>query len=154
MPIHLTIQAEVFDIRSDIPRQDDIFLVDTNVWLWQTYTNAIASSPNAPDKIRAYTPYLSQARRNGATLVYSGLILAELAHVIEKTERQIYNQQTRSSLGAKEYRHNNRPLANYVKVNCLAAKTIALTLNPSPKSGRGTLALSPLLPNLGEGAGG
>jgi hypothetical protein len=102
MPIHLTIQAEVFDICSDIPRQDDIFLVDTNVWLWQTYTNAIASSPNAPDKIRAYTPYLSQARRNGATLVYSGLILAELAHVIEKTERQIYNQQTRSSLGAKE----------------------------------------------------
>jgi hypothetical protein len=106
MPINLTIQAEVIDIRSDTPRQDDIFLVDTNVWLWQTYTNAIASSRNAPNKIRAYTPYLSKARRN-ATLVYAGLILAELAHVIEKTEREIYNQQTRSSLDAKEYRHNN-----------------------------------------------
>jgi len=106
MPINLTIQAEVIDIRSDTPRQDDIFLVDTNVWLWQTYTNAIASSRNAPNKIRAYTPYLSKARRNGATLVYSGLILSELTHVIEKTERQIYNQRTGSTLDAKEYRHN------------------------------------------------
>ena len=107
MPINLTIQAEVIDIRTDSPRQDDIFLVDTNVWLWQTYTNALASSRNAPKKIRAYTPYLSKARRNGATLVYSGLILAELAHVIEKAEREIHNQRTGSSLDAKEYRHNN-----------------------------------------------
>lgn len=107
MPINLTIQAEVIDIRSDAPRQDDIFLVDTNVWLWQTYTNAIASSRNAPNKIRAYTRYLSNARRSGATLVYSGLILAELAHVIEKTEREIYNRRTGNSLDAKEYRHNN-----------------------------------------------
>jgi hypothetical protein len=106
MPINLTIRAEIIDICSDTPCQDDIFLVDTNVWLWQTYTNAIASSRNAPNKIRAYTPYLSKARRNGATLVYSGLILSELAHVIEKTERQIYNQRTGSNLGAKEYRHN------------------------------------------------
>jgi hypothetical protein len=106
MPINLTIQAEVIDIRSDTPRQDDIFLVDTNVWLWQTYTNAIASSRNAPNKIRAYTPYLSKARKNGATLVYSGLILSELAHVIEKTERKIYNQRTGSTLDAKEYRHS------------------------------------------------
>jgi len=30
----------------------------------------------------------------------------------------------------------------------------ALTLNPSPKLRRGTLKLAPLLPNLGEGAGG
>jgi hypothetical protein len=31
---------------------------------------------------------------------------------------------------------------------------VALTLNPSPNSGRGTLNLAPLLPKLGEGAGG
>jgi hypothetical protein len=32
--------------------------------------------------------------------------LTELAHVIEKTERQIYNQRTGRFLNAKEYRHN------------------------------------------------
>jgi hypothetical protein len=106
MTINLTIQAEVIDLSHDIPQQDDIFLVDTNVWLWQTYTNAIASSRNAPKKIQAYTPYIRQARIHGATLVYSGLILAELAHVIEKTELSIYNQRTRSNLASKGYRHN------------------------------------------------
>ena len=106
MPIHLTIQAEIIDILSDTPHQNDIFLVDTNVWIWQTYTNAIASFRNAADKIRAYTGYLSKARRRGATLVYSGLILSELAHVIEKTEREIYNQRQRRPISAKEYRHN------------------------------------------------
>jgi hypothetical protein len=35
------------------------------------------------------------------------LILAELAHVIEKTEREICNKRTGNSLNAKEYRHNN-----------------------------------------------
>ncbi|MBE9102333.1 hypothetical protein [Vacuolonema iberomarrocanum] len=107
MPINLSIQADIIDIRSDVPRREDIFLVDTNVWLWQTYTNAVASSRNASNKIQSYTPYLRRARQNGATLVYSGLILAELAHVIEKTERKIYNRRTGSSLESKEYRHNN-----------------------------------------------
>ncbi len=41
-----------------------------------------------------------------------------------------------------------------MKVNCWLAKIFALTLNPSPKFGRGTLNLAPLLPNLGEGVGG
>lgn len=106
MSINLTIQANVIDIRNDTPRQDDIFLVDTNVWLWQTYTNAQSTSFRAPNKIQTYTPYLRQARQNGATLVYNGLILSELAHVIEKTEREIYNRANHSSLNAKEYRHN------------------------------------------------
>jgi hypothetical protein len=50
--------------------------------------------------------YLSQVRRCGGTLAYTGLILAELAHVIERTEREIYNQNTHSKVKAKTYRHN------------------------------------------------
>ncbi|WP_416672450.1 hypothetical protein [Egbenema bharatensis] len=107
MPIRLTIQAEVIDICNDVPRQDDIFLVDTNVWLWQTYNSSIPSDPRVRAKISTYTSYLKKARVAGATLAYSGLILAELAHVIEKTEREIYNKRTGNSLNAKEYRHNN-----------------------------------------------
>lgn len=106
MPINLTIQAEVIDIRSDTPRQDDIFLVDTNVWLWQTYASSIPSDRSIQTLIRAYTSYLKQARVNGATLVYSGLILAELAHVIEKTECKIYQQRTRQRIKLKDYRHD------------------------------------------------
>lgn len=105
MSINLTITADVIDIRSDVPCQDDIFLVDSNVWLWQTYTN-IATAPRATQKIQTYTPYLSKARRNDATLVYTGLILSELAHVIERTECGIYNQANRTSLSLKEDRHN------------------------------------------------
>jgi hypothetical protein len=40
MTINLNIKADIIDIRNDTPQQDDIFLVDTNVWIWQTYTNA------------------------------------------------------------------------------------------------------------------
>lgn len=107
MTINLTIQAEVINIRSDTPRQNDIFLVDTNVWLWQTYLRSIPSDPRVREKISTYTSYLQKARVGGATLAYSGLILAELAHVIERTELGIHNQLSGSSLHAKEYRHNN-----------------------------------------------
>lgn len=116
MSINLNIQADVIDINNDTPQQGDIFLVDTNVWLWLTYPNA--SHPNLDNRIRnnainstsIYTPYIGDARRVGATLTYSGLIMAELSHVIEKTERNIYNsnrsQPRRPQTSTKEYRHN------------------------------------------------
>jgi hypothetical protein len=107
MAIHLTIQADIIDLRHDTPQRTDRFFVDTNVWLWQTYTNAIATSRNASKKIQAYTPYLRKARTQKATLLYSGLILAELAHVIEKTELTIHNQRTGSHLEPKAYRHSH-----------------------------------------------
>jgi hypothetical protein len=44
MPVNYTVQAEVVDIRSDTPKKEDIFLVDTNVWYWYTYTNGSISS--------------------------------------------------------------------------------------------------------------
>ena len=105
MSINLSIKADVIDIRSDTPRQDDIFLVDTNVWIWQTYFNPANTSSTTTNKIQTYTPYLSKTRRNNATLVYTGLILSEMAHVIEKTEREIYNRNNGSSLKPKIYRH-------------------------------------------------
>ncbi|MBG1240155.1 hypothetical protein [Nostoc sp. NZL] len=40
MVVNLSIQADIIDIKTDNPQQGDIFLVDTNVWFWQTYTNA------------------------------------------------------------------------------------------------------------------
>jgi hypothetical protein len=105
MTVTLNIQAEVIDVRTDMPQPGDIFFVDTNVWFWQTYTNASISNPNALTKIGEYSAYLSAALTNGAALTYSGLSLAELAHIIERNEFDIYKQSHRS-IKAKEYRHN------------------------------------------------
>jgi hypothetical protein len=44
MTIDLNVEAEVIDIVFDRPQQSDIFLVDTNVWVWQIYPNAKNSS--------------------------------------------------------------------------------------------------------------
>lgn len=107
MVVNLNIQAEIVNIITDTPRQDDIFFVDTNVWFWQTYTNAGFSSQRFNP--RYYMRYLQQALVNGATLTYSGLILAELAHTIEQTEYKIYLQShglDKDLLPLKEYRHN------------------------------------------------
>lgn len=107
MSINLDIQAEVVDIRNDVPHHSDIFLIDTNVWLWQTYPNAGTGQGNAQTKILDYGAYLKAARKNGSMLAYSGLILAELAHVIETTEYKIYKaRNSLPSLRIKEFRHN------------------------------------------------
>jgi hypothetical protein len=104
MSVSLTVQAEVIDIQSDIPQKSDILLVDTNVWLWQTYRNANFTAK--PYQLKDYPNYLDSALEQGATLSYSVLTLAELASVIERIERDIYNQNNNSNLKSKDYRHN------------------------------------------------
>ncbi|MEH1907682.1 hypothetical protein [Nostoc sp.] len=100
MPVNYTVQAEVVDIRSDAPKNDDIFLVDTNAWYWYTYTNASISSRYY--QITEYPSYIAKAISANSWLSYCGLSLAELAHNIEQTEREIFS----STLKSKEYRHN------------------------------------------------
>ncbi|RMH73289.1 MAG: PIN domain-containing protein [Cyanobacteria bacterium J007] len=104
MPINYNIQAEIVDLRSDTPKKDEIFLVDTNVWYWFAYTKASMSS--LPYQTRNYPSYLNKARLIGSLLLYCGLSLAELAHNIERSEREIFNLTSNRSLTAKEYRHN------------------------------------------------
>ncbi len=106
MAVNLNIQASVIDIKNDIPQKEDIFIVDTNVWFWQTYSKAPFSIRSRDRyKLTDYYNYLIQAFRNGATLAYSGLTLVELAHIIEKNEYEIYKQ-SHSNIILKEYRHN------------------------------------------------
>jgi predicted nucleic acid-binding protein len=100
MPLNYTVQAEVVDIRSDAPKKEDIFLVDTNAWYWYTYTNASISS--RPYQINDYPSYISKTISANSLLLYCGLSLAELAHNIEQVERKIFSP----TLTAKEYRHN------------------------------------------------
>jgi predicted nucleic acid-binding protein len=100
MPLNYIVQAEIIDIRSDSPKKEDIFLVDTNAWYWYTYTNASISSRSY--QITDYPSYLAKAISANSLLLYCGLSLAELAHNIEQVERQIFSP----TVKAKEYRHN------------------------------------------------
>jgi predicted nucleic acid-binding protein len=100
MSVRYNVKADVVDLRNDYPTDNDIFLVDTNVWYWQTYTKASLSA--SPYQTNHYPSYLLAALNAGSTLVYCGLSLSELAHLIEGTERKIFNQNIKS----KPYRHN------------------------------------------------
>jgi predicted nucleic acid-binding protein len=102
MAISYTIQAQVVDITVDTPKPEDVFLVDTNVWYWLTYPNAISFIPS---QLSEYPGYLNKALGTKSRIHHSGLSLAELAHLIERTERQIYEKAV-GQVKPKEYRHN------------------------------------------------
>jgi predicted nucleic acid-binding protein len=103
MTINYRVQADVIDIRTDTPQAVDEFLVDTNVWYWMTYTRASqGASPPHTTQLTDYPNYINQALSNNSRLRFCGLALAELVHLIEKTEREIYAGQ----ISAKEFRHN------------------------------------------------
>lgn len=107
MAINYTVHAEVFDIRSDKPGQDDISLVDTNVWYWLTYSRAdLADARPKTYQTKDYPAYIGKAISAKSQLHRCGLSLAELAHLIERTEREIYSR-SNGDLGSKEYRHNH-----------------------------------------------
>jgi len=114
MPANYTIRADVIDILKDTPRNTDIFLVDSNVWYWISYTRA-SQGLIQPKRyqITDYPNYLKSALTNGSRIHWSGLSLAELSHLIEKNEREIYDMQLTQTIGGqvatcgvKEYRHN------------------------------------------------
>ncbi len=92
MPSTYSVQAEVIDIRTDVPCKEDIFFVDTNVWYWSTYSKANSPSLSnrpKPYQINIYPNYLQDAIVAGAILYCSGLSLSELAHRIETAECEI-----------------------------------------------------------------
>lgn len=106
MAINYAVQADVVDITTDTPKAADKFLVDTNVWYWMTYTRASLCF-NRPKIYQTsnYPKYTNAALAAGAKIFQSGLSFAELTHLIEKAEREIY-EATNGEIRTKEYRHN------------------------------------------------
>ncbi|NJM00303.1 MAG: hypothetical protein HC924_16585 [Synechococcaceae cyanobacterium SM2_3_2] len=105
--LRITVQADVVDIRTDTPLPTDTFLVDINVWYWLTYTRASqADQPPSTYQTTTYPDYVGRARSARATLLYCGTTLAELIHLTEKSEREIYCRVNSLSLKPKEYRHH------------------------------------------------
>jgi hypothetical protein len=117
MTINYTVRADVIDICSDSPQQDDLFLVDTNVWYWTTYSRANEADTRPKTyQINNYPTYIAKAISSKSQLCRCGLSFAELAHLIEKTELEIYSRTTGfDKTKKKEFRHNHSPQrANFV----------------------------------------
>ncbi len=107
MRIEYIVNAEVVDIASDSPKAGDIFLVDSNVWYWMTYTRASEGGPLPnPPRIISYPNYVQKALDAGSVIYFSSLSLFEIAHLIEKTEREIYEKRHDTQIKPKIYRHN------------------------------------------------
>ncbi|HEV7395517.1 MAG TPA: hypothetical protein VGN86_03310 [Pyrinomonadaceae bacterium] len=106
MPPNYAVCADVIDIGSDIPQPTDEFLIDTNVWAFLVYSKmAIGPHPTIQRQVAAYSNYVRQTMSCGSRLRRCCLTFAELAHLIEKTEKEIYLA-TNSFLTTKEFRHN------------------------------------------------
>lgn len=101
MPVHYVVQADVVDIRVDKPLKTDVFVVDTNVWFWVAYTKAAP----LPHQRANYPFYLKSTLTVQATILRFALVQAELFHLIEKTEYEIFSA-THLGTRRKEYRHN------------------------------------------------
>lgn len=148
MAINYTVQAEVVDISADAPRAEDVFLVDTNVWYWLTYSRASQSArPPAYYQTSNYPNYTNAALGAGARIFQSGLSLAELTHLIEKAEREIY-EATNGQIGTKEYRHNlpaeRAQVFAEVQAACGLVTTLAEPLTVTIDSPTATSALNRL----------
>jgi predicted nucleic acid-binding protein len=128
-----TVQAEVVDIRADRPRATDVFLVDTNVWFWMTYAVASqgAQGPAAPPPA-VYSTYFKRALAAKAKFLRCGLSMAELAHLIENAEYQLFCA-TSPNVTAKQYRHNfpaeRSRIANDIQAAWAAVRQIAAPLD-------------------------
>lgn len=99
----LNVRAQVVDIRADTPKDSDVFLVDTNAWYWVFYSRASVSVTAAQAN---YPNYLKAAIGAKSTLHCYGLTFAELAHNIEKAEREIYAARASKTIGTKEFRYD------------------------------------------------
>lgn len=103
----LVVRAQIVDIQADTPKDTDRFLVDTNAWYWLFYPRA-SQTPSAPQsyQLADYPSYLKKALGNRAALHCYALTFSELAHNIEKAEREIYESQAGRKIRPKEFRHD------------------------------------------------
>ncbi len=85
--------AQILPIQNEMPKKNERYLIDTNVWFWFTYVpNKIGSMPNTPSQyqLEHYPKFIESILQESAQPCHSSLSLTELANIIEKTEFDIY----------------------------------------------------------------
>lgn len=126
MPAHYVVQAEVVDIRVDTPVQTDVLVVDTNVWFWVAYTKAAP----LPHQRATYPLYLKNSLTVQASILRFALAQAELFHLIEKTECDIFTG-AHPGTRPKEFRHNFPAERARVQAECRIAWNTVKALTSS-----------------------
>jgi predicted nucleic acid-binding protein len=153
MAINLKVNASVVDISSDNPRPEDIFLVDTNVWYWMTYSRASQTGAKAY-QVNTYPAYASKALACNSKIFQSGISLAELSHIIEKSEREIFNA-SNPAVSTKEYRHNfpieRTNVVLEIEAACMQVLSLADPLETSINNDLANAALKRLMTNTVDG---
>jgi predicted nucleic acid-binding protein len=153
MAINLKVNASVVDISSDSPKPEDTFLVDTNVWYWMTYSRASQTGARAY-QVSSYPSYANKALACNSKIFQSGISLAELSHIIEKSEREIFNA-TNPAVSTKEYRHNFPSERNNVcleiEAACMQVLSLADPLETSINNDLANAALQRLKTNAVDG---
>jgi len=112
MAVRYDIQAKIVDIRYDTPTKNDQFFIDTNVWYWTTYS--AASILTTSYQTKEYPGYIKKILEKKSTIMRCELILSELAHVIEKSEFEIFCKKSDAEMSKKEFRHNYADERNFV----------------------------------------
>ncbi len=133
MAVNYVIAADIIDVRVDAPKPEDVFLVDSNVWYWMTYTKAsLVMEPWSQSRVRDYPAFVNKAIATRAKLYRCALSFSELAHTIEKSEREIF-EKTFGQIRPKEYRHNHPKersnVVNEVQAAWGQVKTMASSLD-------------------------
>lgn len=93
------VRAQVVDIRSDLPRSGDTLWVDTNVWIWLTYSRT--HPPHAPP----YITYVAAMRKAGAQMIAGPINFSELAKHIEITELFAWQARTGRAQDTRELKY-------------------------------------------------
>jgi predicted nucleic acid-binding protein len=99
--------GQVLNLYKHNPVSNEKYFVDTNVWYWTSYVSSktiLAKEYSNKYQLETYPQFIEKAINNGSTLCYSPLTLAELAHVIENAEHQLYMQQNVITIEKKVYR--------------------------------------------------
>ena len=100
------IKASVVDIKECSIGEDDVLMVDSNVWYWTTCSNASEKINAAPYQIKQYPQFLKKAKKSGVRLWHSGLSLSEIGHLIENFYLDIYRKTKNLDISKKAFRHN------------------------------------------------
>ena len=99
--------TEINNLRKATPHHSDKYFIDTNVWFWVTYaaSNEI-ETPNAPLRYQLleYPAFIQKILDEGAGIYHSPLTLSELTNIVERTEYDIYKEDTGEELTRKQFR--------------------------------------------------
>lgn len=134
--IQYKVRAEIVDISNDTPTDKDQFIVDTNIWYWFVYSKCSQCLRGPyPYQSTSYPTYINSALNCNSIIYHSPLSLAELSHLIEKAEYEIFSMTNQSLFpNPKKFNKNFRHLyhSSYNSELIAACQQVVSLSSPLP----------------------